>query len=60
MGRDLTLYPSKASKKELKNLVESLGFVKCSHLWDWPKGTLNYSWFDMEDFKSIDGMLYSL
>ncbi|PKP57908.1 hypothetical protein CVT91_09590 [Candidatus Atribacteria bacterium HGW-Atribacteria-1] len=56
MGRDLTLYPSKASKKELKNLVESLGFVKCSHLWDWPKGTLNYSWFDMEDFKSIDGV----
>jgi len=37
MGRDLTLYPSKASKKELKNLVESLGFVKCSHLWDWVK-----------------------
>jgi len=56
MGRDLTLYPRKASKKELKNYLESLGFIRCSHLWNWPKGTLNYSWFDMEEFKSIDGV----
>lgn len=56
MGRDLTLYPRKASKKELKYFLESLGFTRCSHLWSWPKGTLNYSWFDIEDFKSIDGV----
>lgn len=56
MGRDITLYPKKASKKELKDYLENLGFVKCGHLWDWPKGTLNYSWFDYEDFKSIDGV----
>jgi len=56
MGRDITLYPKKATKKDLKDYLENLGFVKCSHLWDWPKGTLNYSWFDFEDFKSIDGV----
>lgn len=56
MGRDITLYPKKASKKELKDYLENLGFKKCDHLWDWPKGTLNYSWFDYEDFKSIDGV----
>lgn len=56
MGRDLTLYPEKASRAELKIYLENLGFVKCKHFWDWPKGTLNYSWFDHEDFKSIDGV----
>lgn len=56
MGRDVTLYPKKATRDELKKYLESLGFEKCEHLWDWPKGTLNYSWFDHEDFKSIDGV----
>lgn len=56
MGRDITLYPKKASRKDLKIFLEGLGFVKCAHFWDWPKGTLNYSWFDYEDFKSIDGV----
>lgn len=56
MGRDLTLYPRKARKKEIKIFLESLGFIRCSHLWRWPKGTLNYSWFEIEDFKSIDGV----
>ena len=46
MGRDLTLYPKKASKKDLMNFIESFGFIKCIHLWNWPKGTLNYSWFE--------------
>lgn len=56
MGRDVTLYPKKASRKELSDYLESLGFTKCGHFWDWPKGTLNYSWFDRQDFKSIDGV----
>lgn len=56
MGRDITLYPKKASKKELKDYLENLGFVKCEHLWEWSKGTLNYSWFEFEDFKSIVGV----
>ena len=56
MGRDVTLYPKKATKDELKKYLEDLGFKKCGHFWDWPKGTLNYTWFDHEDFKSIDGV----
>jgi RiboL-PSP-HEPN len=56
MGRDVTLYPKKASRMELSDYLESLGFTKCGHFWDWPKGTLNYSWFDRQDFKSIDGV----
>lgn len=56
MGRDITLYPNNASKKDLQEYIEKLGFEKCGHLWDWPKGTLNYAWFEYEDFKSIDGV----
>lgn len=56
MGRDLTLYPSKASRQDLKMYIEGLGFSRCGHFWDWPKGTLNYSWFDPVDFRSIDGV----
>lgn len=56
MGRDVTLYPKKASRDDLRNHLESLGFQRCGHFWNWPAGTLNYSWFDDEDFKSIDGV----
>lgn len=56
MGRDLTLYPKKASKQDLRDHLVGMGFVKCDHWWDWPKGTLNFSWFDEEDFNSIDGV----
>jgi hypothetical protein len=56
MGRDLTLYPRNASRSELKTFLEGLGFKKSKHLWDWPAGTLNYSWFDERDFRSIDGV----
>ncbi len=54
MWRDLYLYPNKASRKQLKEYVESIWFTPCEHLWNWPKGTLNYSWFDRLDFKSTD------
>ena len=56
MGRDLTLYPKNTTKEKLKNFIEDLGFIPCKHLWDWPEGTLNYSWFEQKDCLSIDGV----
>ena len=56
MGRDLTLFPENATKSNLKQFIESLNFHKCKHLWDWPQDTLNYSWFEIKDFKSFDGV----
>src|SRR5690348_9264288 len=56
MGRDLTLYTRTATRSDLKDYLESLGFRKANHLWTWPAGTLNYHWFDETDFKSIDGV----
>jgi hypothetical protein len=56
MGRDVTLYPKKATRDDLKNYLEGLGFEKCEHFWNWPKGTLNYTWFEYKDYRSIDGV----
>jgi len=56
MGRDLTFYPDRASRSDLKTYLEGLGFRKCKHFWNWPSGSLNYLWFDQQDFKSIDGV----
>ncbi|HDX8345107.1 hypothetical protein [Aeromonas dhakensis] len=56
MGRDVTLYPKKATREDLKKYLEDLGFERCKHFWNWPKGTVNYSWYDYEDYKSIDGV----
>lgn len=56
MGRDLTLYPRCASRSDLKAYLEDLGFQRCEHFWDWPAGTLNLSWFDECDFRSVDGV----
>jgi hypothetical protein len=56
MGRDITLYPDKATKNDLRIYLEGLGFQKCKHFWDWPAGTLNYYWFSKQDFESIDGV----
>ncbi len=56
MGRDLTLYPREASRSDLKAYLEGLGFRRCKHFWNWPPGTLNYSWFDERDCMSIDGV----
>lgn len=56
MGRDLTLYPKTASRDSLKAYLEGLGFTRCDHLWDWPAGTLNYLWFDHQEYRSIDGV----
>lgn len=56
MGRDLTLYPKNASKGDLAEHLQDLGFKKCDHLWDWPTGTLNLHWFDPVEFRSITGV----
>jgi hypothetical protein len=57
MGRDLRLYPKNASKADLVSFVNSFGNIqKSSHLWDWPKGTLHFRWFDSVDYRSSVGV----
>lgn len=40
MGRDVTLYPKKATRDELKKYLEDLGFEKCGHFGIGPKEPL--------------------
>ncbi len=57
MGRDLRLYTSKGSKLDLVDFIKSFGNIETTtHLWDWPKGSLHYYWFDSVDYKSTTGV----
>jgi hypothetical protein len=53
---EIILYPKKARRDDLRDLLVSCGFKPCQHLWDWPKGSLNYWWFDSHDYRSFDGV----
>lgn len=57
MGRDLRLYPKNARKAELVSFIKSFDKIQTSsHLWDWPKGTKHYFWFDDTDYRSTAGV----
>lgn len=56
MSIEIVLYPSEATKDQLRNHLVSCGFVKCEHLWDWGRGSLSFAWFEERDFKSFDGV----
>lgn len=57
MGRDLCLYTERADKSELISLITSFDNVKrTEHLWDWPKGSEHFHWFDNVDYRSTTGV----
>lgn len=57
MGRDLRLYPKNANKADLVSFIKSFDKIQTSsHLWDWPKGTKHYFWFDDTDYRSTAGV----
>lgn len=57
MGRDLRFYPKNARKAELVSFIESFDKIQTSsHLWDWPKGTRHFFWFDDTDYRSTAGV----
>jgi len=56
MSTEVILYSKSATKKHLCGHLISLGYRPSGHLWNWPKGSRNFHWFEAEDFKSIDGV----
>ena len=48
--------PKKASREDLIGHLTSLGFKRTSHLWNWPKGSRNFHWFETEGFVSYVGV----
>jgi len=56
MSVEIILHPRNATRDQLKQFLEHRGYTRTEHLWDWPKGSLNYHWFDRSDFRSFDGV----
>lgn len=56
MSVEMTLYTRRGTRDQIRRLVVSLGAENSSHLWDCPKGSLHFHWFDATDFKSADGV----
>ncbi|WP_217574770.1 hypothetical protein [Mesorhizobium sp. GbtcB19] len=56
MSVEATLHPRQATKKELTSFLKSLGYLPTKHLWDWPKGTVHFHWFNSTDYLSYDGV----
>ena len=56
MSIAVSFHPTRSSRDELKKLVRELGFTPSGRLWDWPKGSLHFHWFDEVDYQSFDGV----
>jgi hypothetical protein len=53
---EIILHPQRASRDELRQFLADRQFKPTDHLWDWPKGSLNYHWFDHTHCRSFDGV----
>jgi len=56
MSVEVVLHPINATRDQLRRFLEQRGYRATKHLWDWPKGTLNYHWFDDTDYRSFNGV----
>ena len=56
MSIEVILHPKNATRDQLRRFLEERGYRPTDHLWDWPKGSLNYHWFDHSDYRSFDGV----
>lgn len=56
MSIEITLHPRESSRESLRKFLIGQGFKKTKHLWDWPKGSAHFFWFDEVDFRSYDGV----
>ena len=56
MSIEVTLHPEAPDKRGLQTLLVEFGFERCSHLWDWPEGSLHFRWFSDVEYQSYDGV----
>jgi len=56
MSIEIIYYPEIASKGNLRKHLVGLGFQPCNHLWNWPKESLHFWWFEASQYKSFDGI----
>jgi len=56
MSIEVVLHPRNATRDQLRRFLVQRGYRATRHLWDWPKGSLNYYWFDDTDYRSFVGV----
>lgn len=56
MSIEITFHPETSDKRRLKALLDDLGFEPARHLWDWPKGSLHFHWFNDVEYQSYEGV----
>ena len=56
MSVEIIFHPRNTTRDRLRQFLEERGYRPTGHLWDWPKGSLNYHWFDDSDYRSFDGV----
>ena len=56
MSVEIVLHPERGTKAELESFLKNLGYEPCEHLWSWPKGSLNFHWFEINEYRSYDGV----
>ena len=56
MSIEVTLHPKRAGRDDLRKFLQEQGYLPCEHLWDWPKGSLNFHWYEYADYLSYDGV----
>ena len=52
----MVLYPDRADWRALCSHLRACNFEPCEHLWNWPKGSRHFHWFEHRDFRSFDGV----
>ena len=56
MSIEIILYPNSADKKVLCTHLAYYSFQPASHLWNWPKGSRTFQWFEEAGFISFQGV----
>ena len=56
MSIEIVLYPDRADRRTLCGHLRAFDFEPCEHLWDWPKASRHFHWFERGDFRSFDGV----
>ena len=60
MSTVLTLHPERGSRRKLRQQLLAMEFEQSKHLWDWPKGSLHFFWFERAGYASFEGVEASI
>lgn len=56
MSIETVLHTKTKRRSDIQRILNVMGYRPCGHLWDWPKGSVYFHWFNVTDFLSYDGV----